>query len=105
MCELDKKLYIFSGDREAPKDDSMSYRTSKNKWVVGLWIVLGLLAPELAAQDTLIVNLSLRTTAFSEEKSAGYYDLSIPTSSFSSGTYFIRLGTTNKAKTEKIILR
>ena len=44
-------------------------------------------------------------TVFSEEKSAGYYDLSIPTSSFSAGTYFLRLETTNKAKTEKIILR
>jgi len=41
----------------------------------------------------------------SEEKSAGYYDLSIPTSSFSAGTYFLRLEAGAKAKTEKIILR
>jgi hypothetical protein len=41
----------------------------------------------------------------SEEKSAGYYDLSIPTSSFSAGTYFLRLEAGAKAKTEKVILR
>ncbi|MEO0181534.1 MAG: T9SS type A sorting domain-containing protein [candidate division WOR-3 bacterium] len=44
-------------------------------------------------------------TIFSEEKPAGYYDLSIPTSSFSAGTYFLRLEAKNKARTEKIILR
>jgi len=44
-------------------------------------------------------------TVFSEEKSAGYYDLSIPISSFSAGTYFLRLETKNKAKTEKVIMR
>jgi len=35
-------------------------------------------------------------TVFSEEKSAGYYELSIPTSSFSAGTYFLRLETPKK---------
>ena len=44
-------------------------------------------------------------TIFSEEKSAGYYDLSIPTSSFSAGAYFLRLEAGAKAKTEKIILQ
>ena len=44
-------------------------------------------------------------TVFSEEKSAGYYDLSIPTSSFSSGTYFLRLEARNKTKTEKVVIR
>ena len=43
-------------------------------------------------------------TVFSEEKSAGYYDLSVPISSFSAGTYFLRLETTSKAKTEKIVV-
>jgi len=44
-------------------------------------------------------------TVFSEEKSAGYYDLSIPISSLSAGTYFLRLEAGIKAITEKIILR
>ena len=44
-------------------------------------------------------------TVFSENKAAGYYDLSIPVNSFSSGTYFLRLETQAKAKTEKVILR
>ena len=44
-------------------------------------------------------------TVFSEEKGAGYYDLSVPTSSFQAGTYFLRLEAGTKAITEKIILR
>jgi hypothetical protein len=44
-------------------------------------------------------------TVFSEEKSAGSYNLSIPTSSFQAGTYFLRMETKTKAKTEKIIMR
>jgi hypothetical protein len=42
---------------------------------------------------------------FSEEKSAGYYDLSIPVSSFPAGTYFLRLEAGAKAITQKIVLR
>ncbi len=72
---------------------------------LSLVMALTLTAPELRAQDTLIVNLSLRTTVFSEEKAAGYYDLSVPVNSLSSGTYFMRLEAGNKAKTEKIIVR
>jgi len=41
----------------------------------------------------------------SEEKSAGYYDLFVPVSSLSSGTYFLRLESKSKAKTEKIVVR
>ena len=44
-------------------------------------------------------------TVFSEQKAAGYYDLSLPVNFLSSGTYFLRLETTNKTKTEKVILR
>ena len=67
---------------------------------------MALTASELRAQDTLIVNLSLNQqdqTIFSEEKSAGYYDLSVPASSLPTGTYFFRLETKNKTRTEKII--
>ncbi|MEO0248607.1 MAG: C25 family cysteine peptidase, partial [candidate division WOR-3 bacterium] len=42
-------------------------------------------------------------TVFSEEKAAGYYDLIIPVRLLSTGTYFLRLETRNKAKTEKVI--
>ncbi len=42
-------------------------------------------------------------TIFSEEKPAGYYDLSVPVSSLSAGTYLLRLETRNKARTKKII--
>ena len=40
---------------------------------------------------------------FSEEKSAGYYDLAIPVSSLSTGTYFLMFENRNKARTEKVI--
>ena len=40
---------------------------------------------------------------FSEEKTAGYYDLSVPVSSLSAGAYFLRLEIRNKAITEKMI--
>ncbi len=42
-------------------------------------------------------------TVFSEEKPAGYYELAIPVSSLSAGTYFLRLEASNKARTEKVI--
>jgi len=42
-------------------------------------------------------------TVFSEEKTAGYYDLLVPFSSLSAGSYFIRLEIRNKAITEKMI--
>ncbi len=44
-------------------------------------------------------------TVFSEEKTAGYYDLSVPTGSFSSGAYFLRLETRTKALTEKVVIK
>jgi len=109
-------------------------------------VALALTAPELRAQEPLIVKFSLRTTdfsfetydgcdvlnlqfgipledeglvslkiydvsgravqtLFSEERPAGYYDLIIPVVSFSPGTYFIRLETQNKAKTEKVVVK
>gem|GEM_PF-4591288 len=39
------------------------------------------------------------------EKPAVCYDLSVPTSPLSAGTYFMRLEAGAKAKTEKLILR
>lgn len=42
-------------------------------------------------------------TVFSEEKNAGFYEVSIPTGSFLAGAYFIRLETARKARTEKMI--
>ncbi len=43
-------------------------------------------------------------TVFSEEKEAGFYELSVPVTQLSAGTYFLRLETENKALTEKIII-
>ncbi len=39
------------------------------------------------------------------EKTAGYYELSIPVSDLSAGIYFLRLAIPAKARTEKIVLR
>ncbi|MEO0248560.1 MAG: T9SS type A sorting domain-containing protein [candidate division WOR-3 bacterium] len=51
----------------------------------------------------MIVKVSLRATDFSFGTQDGYYDLSIPVSLLPTGTYFLRLETRNKARTEKII--
>ena len=42
---------------------------------------------------------------FSEEKTAGYYDLSIPVTSFSDGAYFLRLEGVNRAITRKVLVK
>jgi len=67
---------------------------------------------EIPLEDEGLVSLKIYDvsgrcvrTVFSEKKPAGYYDLLIPLSPLTAGTYFLRLETLNKALTEKVVIR
>ena len=96
----------LTSDDELPSEFFMSIASS-NPVKGNLKLQYGIPLEDEGPVSLKIYDVSGRVvqTVFSEEKSAGYYDLSIPTSSFSAGTYFLRLETQNKAKTEKVILK
>ncbi len=94
----------LASDAELPAEFFMSLASS-NPVKGNLKLKFGIPLEDEGPASLKIYDVSGRCvqTVFSEEKPAGYYELAIPVSSLSAGTYFLRLEASNKARTEKVI--
>ena len=97
---------LASEDALLPQDLFITI-TSGNPVKGNLKLLLGIPLKDEGHVSLKIYDVSGRVvkTVFSEEKEAGFYEISVPVSQLSAGTYFLRLETKSKALTEKVIIR
>jgi len=94
----------LASDAELPLEFFMSLASS-NPVKGNLKLKFGIPLEDEGFVSLKIYDVSGRCvqTVFSEEKTAGFYEVSIPTGSLPAGAYFIGLEAGIKAKTEKLI--
>ncbi|MEO0249344.1 MAG: C25 family cysteine peptidase, partial [candidate division WOR-3 bacterium] len=97
---------LASEDAGLPQDLFMDM-TSGNPTKGELKLMLGIPLKDEGLVSLKIYDVSGRTVkmVFSEEKEAGLYEITIPVSQLSAGTYFLRLETPKRVLTEKVIIK